>query len=148
MGWRESRVWWLFVCFRSVSLQREMEQMRDQHEDSMQKLKARHNADMSHFQQEHSLSAAKASSLTSDIYTCFTHCSSWQLNFYWTQNILSSVLTFWFTSIGKIPDILALFQTGLLHLLLQHPNPIGVTELKRNYRSVIPTQILLLTWRE
>lgn len=78
----------------------------------------------------------------------FISCSSRQLNFYWTQNIPLSELTFWFTSIGKIPDILALFQTGLLQLLLQHPNPNGVTELKRNYRSVIATQILLLTWRE
>lgn len=60
----------MFVCgdcvfFRAGSLQIEMEQMRNQHEDSLEKLQARHNADMSHFQQEHTLSAAKASSLTS-----------------------------------------------------------------------------------
>uniref|UniRef100_A0A8C2D869 Centrosomal protein 112 n=1 Tax=Cyprinus carpio TaxID=7962 RepID=A0A8C2D869_CYPCA len=36
----------------------------DGHEDALQKLQTRHNADMSHFQQEHALSAAKASSLT------------------------------------------------------------------------------------
>lgn len=66
----------LFVCFRNVSLLREMEQMREQHEDALQKLQARHNADMSHFQQEHALSAAKASSLTSHTYTCFTHFNS------------------------------------------------------------------------
>uniref|UniRef100_A0A8C2DG05 Centrosomal protein 112 n=1 Tax=Cyprinus carpio TaxID=7962 RepID=A0A8C2DG05_CYPCA len=58
---------------RSISLQREMEQMREQHEDALQKLQTRHNADMSHFQQEHALSAAKASSLTAHTIACFTH---------------------------------------------------------------------------
>ncbi|XP_048046641.1 centrosomal protein of 112 kDa isoform X5 [Megalobrama amblycephala] len=58
---------------RSVSLQREMEQMRDQHEDSLQKLQARHNADMSHFQQEHSLSAAKASEVIEDLEQTVIH---------------------------------------------------------------------------
>ncbi|KTG35592.1 hypothetical protein cypCar_00024535 [Cyprinus carpio] len=57
---------------RSISLQREMEQMREQHEDALQKLQTRHNADMSHFQQEHALSAAKASSLTAHTIACFT----------------------------------------------------------------------------
>ncbi|XP_067233561.1 centrosomal protein of 112 kDa isoform X1 [Chanodichthys erythropterus] len=58
---------------RSVSLQREMEKMRDQHEDSLQKLQARHNADMSHFQQEHSLSAAKASEVIEDLEQTVIH---------------------------------------------------------------------------
>ncbi|KTF89779.1 hypothetical protein cypCar_00018517, partial [Cyprinus carpio] len=52
---------------RSISLRREMEQMRDQHEDALQKLQARHNTDMSHFQQEYAFSAAKA--------CIFTHLS-------------------------------------------------------------------------
>uniref|UniRef100_A0A673HH03 Centrosomal protein of 112 kDa-like n=1 Tax=Sinocyclocheilus rhinocerous TaxID=307959 RepID=A0A673HH03_9TELE len=58
---------------RSVSLQREMEQMRDQHEDALQKLQARHNADMSHFQQEHALSAAKASEVIEDLEQTVIH---------------------------------------------------------------------------
>ncbi|XP_077086735.1 centrosomal protein of 112 kDa isoform X3 [Siphateles boraxobius] len=52
---------------RAMSLQIEMEQMRNQHEDSLQKQQARHNADMSHFQQEHTLSAAKASEVIEDL---------------------------------------------------------------------------------
>uniref|UniRef100_A0A672M394 Centrosomal protein of 112 kDa-like n=1 Tax=Sinocyclocheilus grahami TaxID=75366 RepID=A0A672M394_SINGR len=58
---------------RYVSLQREMEQMRDQHEDALQKLQARHNADMSHFQQEHALSAAKASEMIEDLEQTVIH---------------------------------------------------------------------------
>uniref|UniRef100_A0A671MN75 Centrosomal protein of 112 kDa-like n=1 Tax=Sinocyclocheilus anshuiensis TaxID=1608454 RepID=A0A671MN75_9TELE len=58
---------------RSVSLQREMEQMRDQHEDALQKLQARHNANMSHFQQEHALSAAKASEVIEDLEQTVIH---------------------------------------------------------------------------
>ncbi|KAK7168435.1 hypothetical protein R3I94_002493 [Phoxinus phoxinus] len=52
---------------RAVSLQSEMEKLRDQHEDSLQKLQARHSADMNHFQQEHTLSAAKASEVMEDL---------------------------------------------------------------------------------
>ncbi|XP_042586933.1 centrosomal protein of 112 kDa-like isoform X1 [Cyprinus carpio] len=58
---------------RSVSLRREMEQMRDQHEDVLQKLQARHNTDMSHFQQEHALSAAKASEVIEDLEQTVIH---------------------------------------------------------------------------
>uniref|UniRef100_A0A8C2G104 Centrosomal protein 112 n=1 Tax=Cyprinus carpio TaxID=7962 RepID=A0A8C2G104_CYPCA len=58
---------------RSVSLRREMEQMRDQHEDALQKLQARHNTDMSHFQQEHALSAAKASEVIEDLEQTVIH---------------------------------------------------------------------------
>ncbi|RXN29633.1 centrosomal protein of 112 kDa [Labeo rohita] len=66
---------------RNISQQREIEQMREQHEEALQKLQARHNADMSHFQQEHALSTDKASSLTSphtlhSPYTCFAHFNS------------------------------------------------------------------------
>uniref|UniRef100_A0A8C2D7Z6 Centrosomal protein 112 n=1 Tax=Cyprinus carpio TaxID=7962 RepID=A0A8C2D7Z6_CYPCA len=58
---------------RSISLQREMEQMREQHEDALQKLQTRHNADMSHFQQEHALSAAKASEVIEDLEQTVIH---------------------------------------------------------------------------
>jgi hypothetical protein len=44
---------------RRVSLLREKEQQSEQHEDTLQKLQTKHEADISHFQQEHTLSAAK-----------------------------------------------------------------------------------------
>ncbi|XP_051570286.1 centrosomal protein of 112 kDa-like isoform X2 [Myxocyprinus asiaticus] len=58
---------------RSMALQREMEQMRDQHEDTLQKLQDKHNADMSHYQQEHALSAAKASEVIEDLEQTVNH---------------------------------------------------------------------------
>lgn len=54
-----------FVCFRNVSLQREIEQMRELHEDTLQKLQEKHTADMSHFQQEHDKSVTKVLYLSS-----------------------------------------------------------------------------------
>ncbi|KAF4115432.1 centrosomal protein of 112 kDa isoform X4 [Onychostoma macrolepis] len=58
---------------RNVSLLREMEQMREQHDDALQKLQDRHNADMSHFQQEHALSAAKASEVIEELEQTVIH---------------------------------------------------------------------------
>lgn len=52
---------------RSTALQKEMDQMRVQYEEGLQKLQARHNTDMSHFQQEHAVSAAKASEVIQDL---------------------------------------------------------------------------------
>ena len=51
-----------YVCVvlsRRVSLLREKEQQSEQHEDTLQRLQTKHEADISHFQQEHTLSAAK-----------------------------------------------------------------------------------------
>lgn len=44
---------------RNLVLQKEKEQERDQHEQSVQRLSAKHEMDMSHLNQEHALSAAK-----------------------------------------------------------------------------------------
>ncbi|KAA0705226.1 Centrosomal protein of 112 kDa [Triplophysa tibetana] len=52
---------------RNVSLQREIEQMIEQHEDTLQKLQEKHTADMSHFQQEHAKSVTKASEVIEDM---------------------------------------------------------------------------------
>ncbi|XP_057202340.1 centrosomal protein of 112 kDa [Triplophysa rosa] len=52
---------------RNVSLQREIEQMREQHEDTLQKLQEKHTADMSHFQQEYAKSVSKASEVIEDL---------------------------------------------------------------------------------
>ncbi|XP_071372329.1 centrosomal protein of 112 kDa isoform X2 [Centroberyx affinis] len=52
---------------RSMSLLKEKEQQSVQHEQTLQKLHAKHEADMSHFQQEHALSAAKASEVIEDL---------------------------------------------------------------------------------
>ncbi|XP_017569565.1 centrosomal protein of 112 kDa isoform X7 [Pygocentrus nattereri] len=52
---------------RNVSLLREKELQSEQHEETLQKLHAKHDADMSHFQQEHALSAAKASEVIEDL---------------------------------------------------------------------------------
>ncbi|KAK5856328.1 hypothetical protein PBY51_007935 [Eleginops maclovinus] len=51
---------------RNVILQKEKEQQREQHEQTVQKLLAKNDTDMSHFQQEHALSATKASELMDD----------------------------------------------------------------------------------
>uniref|UniRef100_A0A8L0DJN2 Centrosomal protein 112 n=1 Tax=Oncorhynchus mykiss TaxID=8022 RepID=A0A8L0DJN2_ONCMY len=50
-----------------VSLLREKEQQSEQHEDTLQRLQTKHEADISHFQQEHTLSAAKASDVIEDL---------------------------------------------------------------------------------
>ncbi|XP_045066643.1 centrosomal protein of 112 kDa-like [Coregonus clupeaformis] len=52
---------------RRVSLLREKEQQSEKHEDTLQKLQAKHETDISHFQQEHTLSAAKASDVIEDL---------------------------------------------------------------------------------
>lgn len=44
---------------RNLILQKEKEQQREQHEQTVQKLLAKHETDMSHLYQEHALSAAK-----------------------------------------------------------------------------------------
>ncbi|KAL0993146.1 hypothetical protein UPYG_G00103830 [Umbra pygmaea] len=52
---------------RHLSLLRDMEQQSKHHEDTLQMLQAKHEADISHFQQEHALSAAKASEVIEDL---------------------------------------------------------------------------------
>ncbi|KAM3863887.1 centrosomal protein of 112 kDa [Diretmus argenteus] len=52
---------------RSMSLLKEKEQQSEQHEQTLQKFQAKHETDMSHFQQEHALSAAKASEMIDDL---------------------------------------------------------------------------------
>ncbi|XP_036945932.1 centrosomal protein of 112 kDa isoform X4 [Acanthopagrus latus] len=51
---------------RNTILQKEKDQQREQHEQTVQKLQAKHEADMSHLHQEHALSAAKASEVMED----------------------------------------------------------------------------------
>ncbi|XP_063040099.1 centrosomal protein of 112 kDa [Engraulis encrasicolus] len=46
---------------RCAEQQHEAEQQREQHEESIRKLKANHEADLTHYQKEHVLSTAKAS---------------------------------------------------------------------------------------
>ncbi|XP_066497854.1 centrosomal protein of 112 kDa isoform X2 [Hoplias malabaricus] len=52
---------------RNVSLLREKELQSEQHEETLQKLHAKHDTDISHFQKEHALSAAKASEVIEDL---------------------------------------------------------------------------------
>ncbi|XP_034047132.1 centrosomal protein of 112 kDa-like isoform X1 [Thalassophryne amazonica] len=52
---------------RSVVLLKEKEQQREQHEQTVRRLQAKHEMDMNHFQQEHTLSAAKASEVIDDL---------------------------------------------------------------------------------
>ncbi|CAL8305823.1 unnamed protein product [Merluccius merluccius] len=52
---------------RSMVLLKEKEEQSQQYEQSLQKLRATHEADMSHYQQEHALSAAKASEVMEDL---------------------------------------------------------------------------------
>nr|XP_019957444.1 PREDICTED: centrosomal protein of 112 kDa isoform X1 [Paralichthys olivaceus]XP_019957445.1 PREDICTED: centrosomal protein of 112 kDa isoform X1 [Paralichthys olivaceus] len=52
---------------RTMMLQKEKEQQSKQHEQSVQKLQAKHETDMSHLYQEHTLSAAKASEVIEDL---------------------------------------------------------------------------------
>ncbi|XP_060748864.1 centrosomal protein of 112 kDa isoform X4 [Tachysurus vachellii] len=52
---------------RNMTLQREKDLQSEEHEDALKKLQAKHDADISHFQQEHALSAAKASEVIEDL---------------------------------------------------------------------------------
>ncbi|XP_037647681.1 centrosomal protein of 112 kDa [Sebastes umbrosus] len=52
---------------RNMILQKEKGQQREQHEQTVQKLHAKHETDMSHLHQEHALSAAKASEVMEDL---------------------------------------------------------------------------------
>ncbi|XP_059203109.1 centrosomal protein of 112 kDa [Centropristis striata] len=52
---------------RNLTLQKEKEQQKEQHEENVQKLQANHETDMSHLHQEHVLSAAKASEVMEDL---------------------------------------------------------------------------------
>lgn len=49
----------LLTVSRNTILQKEKEQQREQHEQTVQKLLAKHELDVSHLHQEHALSAAK-----------------------------------------------------------------------------------------
>lgn len=49
----------LLTVHRNTLLQKEKEQDREQHEQSVQRLLAKHEMDLSHLHQEHALSAAK-----------------------------------------------------------------------------------------
>lgn len=51
----------LSCSHRNLVLHKEKEQERDEHEQSVQRLSAKHEMDMSHLNQEHALSAAKVS---------------------------------------------------------------------------------------
>ncbi|XP_070837049.1 centrosomal protein of 112 kDa [Chaetodon trifascialis] len=51
---------------RHMILQKEKEQQSEQHEQTVQKLQAKHETDMSHLHQEHALSAAKTSEVMED----------------------------------------------------------------------------------
>ncbi|XP_060757346.1 centrosomal protein of 112 kDa isoform X4 [Neoarius graeffei] len=52
---------------RNMTLQREKDLQSERHEETLQKLQANRDADISHFQQEHALSAAKASEVIEDL---------------------------------------------------------------------------------
>ncbi|XP_039680999.1 centrosomal protein of 112 kDa isoform X2 [Perca fluviatilis] len=52
---------------RNMILQKEMEQQKEQHEQTVQRLQAKHETDMSHLHQEHALSAAKSSEVMEDL---------------------------------------------------------------------------------
>ncbi|KAM4598291.1 centrosomal protein of 112 kDa [Polymixia lowei] len=52
---------------RSMSLLKEKEQQGEQHEQTLRQLQAKHETDISHFQQQHALSAAKASEVMEDL---------------------------------------------------------------------------------
>ncbi|KAI5619074.1 centrosomal protein of 112 kDa, partial [Silurus asotus] len=54
------------IC-RNMTLQREKDLQSEQHEETLQKLQAKHNADINHFEQEHALSVAKASEVIADL---------------------------------------------------------------------------------
>ncbi|XP_078125983.1 centrosomal protein of 112 kDa isoform X1 [Sander vitreus] len=52
---------------RNMILQKEKEQQKEQHEQTVQRLEAKHETDMSHLHQEHALSAAKSSEVIEDL---------------------------------------------------------------------------------
>ncbi|XP_028456384.1 centrosomal protein of 112 kDa isoform X2 [Perca flavescens] len=52
---------------RNMILQKEMEQQKEQHEQTVQRLQTKHETDMSHLHQEHALSAAKSSEVMEDL---------------------------------------------------------------------------------
>ncbi|XP_056144442.1 centrosomal protein of 112 kDa [Lampris incognitus] len=52
---------------RSMSLLKEKDQLSEQHEQTLQELRAKHETDMNHFQQEHTLSATKASEVIEEL---------------------------------------------------------------------------------
>ncbi|XP_068606159.1 centrosomal protein of 112 kDa [Brachionichthys hirsutus] len=58
---------------RHILLQTEKKQQSEQHEQMVQKLMAKHETDLSHFHQEHSLSAAKASEVMGDFEKTVAH---------------------------------------------------------------------------
>lgn len=49
----------LLIVQRNMTLQKEKDQQREQHEQNVQKLSAKHETDISHLYQEHALSVAK-----------------------------------------------------------------------------------------
>uniref|UniRef100_A0A8C2GJR9 Centrosomal protein 112 n=1 Tax=Cyprinus carpio TaxID=7962 RepID=A0A8C2GJR9_CYPCA len=63
----------LEIHIASISAELQEANHRDQHEDALQKLQARHNTDMSHFQQEYAFSAAKASEVIEDLEQTVIH---------------------------------------------------------------------------
>ncbi|KAM9345789.1 LOW QUALITY PROTEIN: centrosomal protein of 112 kDa [Symphorus nematophorus] len=58
---------------RIMILQKEKEQQSEEHEQTVQKLQAKHETDMSHLHQEHALSAAKASEVMEDLEKTVAH---------------------------------------------------------------------------
>ncbi|XP_030590745.1 centrosomal protein of 112 kDa isoform X1 [Archocentrus centrarchus] len=58
---------------RIMILQKEKEQLSEQHEEAMQKLQAKYETDLSHLHHEHGLSAAKASEVISDLEKTVAH---------------------------------------------------------------------------
>uniref|UniRef100_UPI0037E9BDD6 centrosomal protein of 112 kDa n=1 Tax=Semicossyphus pulcher TaxID=241346 RepID=UPI0037E9BDD6 len=58
---------------RNMILQKEKEQQSEQHEQTVLKLQAKHETDMSHLHQEHDLSAAKSSEVMEDFERTVAH---------------------------------------------------------------------------
>ncbi|XP_029014904.1 centrosomal protein of 112 kDa isoform X2 [Betta splendens] len=58
---------------RIVTLQKEKEQQTEQYEQTVQKLQAKHEIDINHLHQEHSLSAAKASEVIEEFEKTIVH---------------------------------------------------------------------------
>ncbi len=58
----------LFAVYRNMILQKEKEQQSEQHEQTVQKLQATHETDMSHLHQQHALSAAKVRITTAPLH--------------------------------------------------------------------------------
>nr|XP_015211696.1 PREDICTED: centrosomal protein of 112 kDa isoform X2 [Lepisosteus oculatus] len=55
------------ACRRNNSLLREKDQLSEQHEQSVRRMQTKRDADLSHLQQEHALSAAKASEVIEEL---------------------------------------------------------------------------------